>query len=1023
MADPRPRACQLVVAAAGYGKTTMLRRWFRPASTVWLHGTDIDTLIAGELEKLTDAGDNLRVVVDDLPRLEPATADRLLAIVGGLPDGITVALTSRWPLGTATSRWRGRGRLAEVGPSDLALTTDQVVDLLTAEYGLPDPDLADRIHELTGGWPALVHLAAETLGPTGSPAGPLLPVITAPDGPLATYVTTEVLGPLPGEVNRLVRDVATLAPVSAGLCAALGHRRAATALYLLTGTGLLVPDPDGPTPGDRLVPVIAEIARRTGRRGATRRITTVAATWYGEHGPPLAAARSYLRAADHERCVRVLEEHGDAVLAAGRPTEVAAIVEALPEERRTRRLRLLLGDAFRTAGDLPAAARTYDTVAAGEPAGDAGLAWRMGRVHYQRGNPLDALKVFAQGNEVPADADTAILLAWTAHAHLLAGDCATATGYAQRAVRHAADAGHDGALATAHVSVALCLGAAGNRARSEEQYARALPIAERTGDVVLVTRILINQSYHLICASRYAEALVLARRADRFAAAAGYPNLRNIASCNEADALSILGRYDEAVRRYGQVLARYERMGSRRSGAALLGLGEVYRRRGWREQARAAYEEAVRVGEAAGNANILVPALAGLALVILHEDLDTAARYAERAAREASTEISVPALLARGWIAVRRADRTGAGTLATEAATIARAQRDRGGLADALELRAAGEPVPARARSALREAYAIWTDTGAVLEAARIRVILGGLSDATTDDRLDALIAVEELTAADAVPDHRAPVPGAVDNGSGTGTEVSIRLLGRFEVQLGDRVVPAAQWQSRKARDLLRIVATRRGRPVSRGVLCELLWPDDNAERTGHRLSVLLSIVRGVLDPDRAHPADHFLVADQASVALDVTRLRVDVEEFFAHVVHGRRLLDRGAAAEARTVLATAEREYRADVFEDEPYADWSAPLREEVRAAYLNMLRMLARASRAAGDPETAVACLLRLLEKDPYDEPAHRALVRTLVAGGRHGEARRALHRYAEAMRAIGVRPPDESILAPAGVGARTR
>ncbi|WP_216592270.1 hypothetical protein [Verrucosispora sioxanthis] len=39
----------------------------------------------------------------------------------------------------------------------------------------------------------------------------------------------------------------------------------------------------------------------------------------------------------------------------------------------------------------------------------------------------------------------------------------------------------------------------------------------------------------------------------------------------------------------------------------------------------------------------------------------------------------------------------------------------------------------------------------------------------------------------------------------------------------------------------------------------------------------------------------------------------------------------------------------------------------------------------------------------------------MRTLVTGGQHGEARRAFARYRAAMRAIGVRPPDEIILAP--------
>jgi DNA-binding SARP family transcriptional activator len=226
-------------------------------------------------------------------------------------------------------------------------------------------------------------------------------------------------------------------------------------------------------------------------------------------------------------------------------------------------------------------------------------------------------------------------------------------------------------------------------------------------------------------------------------------------------------------------------------------------------------------------------------------------------------------------------------------------------------------------------------------------------------------------------------------------------------VRIGEQAVPSAQWQSRKARELLRMLVARRGRPVLRGELCELLWPDDDPARMSHRLSVLLSIVKGVLDPHRTLPSDHYVVADPASAALDITRLRIDVEEFLADVAHGRRLRDRGATAHAYQMLAAADTAYRADVFADEPYSDWSDALREEARAAHLSSLRMLAQVSRSQGDLSASVSYLLRMLTTDPYDEAGHRALVETLTAGGQHGEARRAYARYCEAMRAIGVRP----------------
>lgn len=237
-------------------------------------------------------------------------------------------------------------------------------------------------------------------------------------------------------------------------------------------------------------------------------------------------------------------------------------------------------------------------------------------------------------------------------------------------------------------------------------------------------------------------------------------------------------------------------------------------------------------------------------------------------------------------------------------------------------------------------------------------------------------------------------------------TTVSIRAFGRFEVLVDGQPAPASAWQSRKARDLLRILVSRRGRAVPRLELCELLWPDDDPFRTPHRLSVLLSIVRTVCGTD-------VLIADPACVALDLTRVRVDVEEFFDDVGHGIRLSERGDPARARSLLAAAERRYVGEPFEDDPYQEWAAPMLEESRGAYLRVVRLLADLARADGDREHAASYLRRLLSVDPYDEPAHRQLVRILVEWGRHGEARRAFARYGAALAAIGVPRPDQMIL----------
>jgi DNA-binding SARP family transcriptional activator len=225
-----------------------------------------------------------------------------------------------------------------------------------------------------------------------------------------------------------------------------------------------------------------------------------------------------------------------------------------------------------------------------------------------------------------------------------------------------------------------------------------------------------------------------------------------------------------------------------------------------------------------------------------------------------------------------------------------------------------------------------------------------------------------------------------------------------FEVTRDGVAVADAEWQSRKARELLKILVARRGRALPRGRLVQLLWPDeDDPAVLANRLSVALATVRRILDPARAWPAGHYVIAGTGSVTLAVHRIDVDVEAFLRDAAAG--LADRSTGAPA--LLRRAAAAYRGDVLEEDLYADWAHGLREEARAACLAVLRALAADATGRGDTDQAVLPLLRLLDHDRYDEPAHRALVSALAAAGRWGDAGRANRCYQARMAELGIRP----------------
>ena len=78
--------------------------------------------------------------------------------------------------------------------------------------------------------------------------------------------------------------------------------------------------------------------------------------------------------------------------------------------------------------------------------------------------------------------------------------------------------------------------------------------------------------------------------------------------------------------------------------------------------------------------------------------------------------------------------------------------------------------------------------------------------------------------------------------------------LGGFRVTAHGTPVEVGDWGSRKARDLVKLLVARRGAPVVRDEVAAMLWPDE-PDRSARRLSVLLSTIRGVLDPDKAYAA------------------------------------------------------------------------------------------------------------------------------------------------------------------------
>jgi DNA-binding SARP family transcriptional activator len=859
-------------------------------------------------------------------------------------------------------------------------------------------------------------------------------LLTSPAAAIAPWLQGQVLDDLPTGAREVLRLAAALGPVSADLidnvAAQTGRDRSdmAEGFTWLTHAGLVLPGPrpwgSNVLPMGRVIPLVAATVRDV-LRTASDADLVAAAAWYAEHGQPLAAAAAWHDAGDHLTCLKTLAAHGEPILASGGAAELVRLA-GNSGEQMPHPLRLYVGEALRMSGDMAGARRALQPLVE-EPgsAADPALAWRLAMVHYARADYAGADDICRR---VPEDAAPSVelvrLFATRASATFMLGHQETSGRLAARALTLATALDDDRALAAAH----LASGMVTSGARRDDHLASALLAAERIGHAGMAARILLNQAGNLLVDANFRQAADVAERAIRASQWGSPPATRAAALHNAGEALTRLGQFDRAVECFTRSIRICRGHGLSRTPAALWGLAEVDRQRGRLDAAQASYAEVVDLAQDTGEVQVLVPALLGwvrcLAMLtpssaeenspsVAADPLDRSKELsrihvANETAQQCTLEAFGPALQTiSGWIALCEGDNAAASTRAAEAMATARRQRNTNALADALELAASSADDPRERTRPLEELLAIWQAAGADISADQVLVDLAAMPGADPARRADAKPAARRLMEAGI------RLPDAASQGGPSNVTVSVRVMGAFEVTVNGQDVPLAAWRSRQARSLLKILAAARGRPLTRDWLCEALWPDDRSDRTGHRLSVLLSAVRNVLDPDRLRPPDHYLRADLEAVRLVTAHVRLDVEDLFRDAREADGLARAGQYDRARSLLADVEAVYRGDAFEDDPYEQWAEGLREEARACWSKAMRLSAKLAQRAGDTDHAVGCLVRLVSADPYDERTHRALVDLFLAAGRHGEARRWLDLWARAMHSLGAPPPDHALI----------
>ncbi len=222
----------VIVAPAGFGKTTLLCEWAArdPRPFAWLTVDarhDEPRMLLRAIARAVDAAakdapdGRVVLVLDDVHVLRSSAAHATLgALTSQLPDEIAVAFASRSELPVPIARLRAQGRVSELRAAELAMTRTEASALLRFSGLQLDRAGIDALLYRTEGWPAALALAAIALEGETVP-GPAPARFSGSDRIVAEYLRDEVLAGLSDEELRFAIRTSVLEVLTAPLCDAV----------------------------------------------------------------------------------------------------------------------------------------------------------------------------------------------------------------------------------------------------------------------------------------------------------------------------------------------------------------------------------------------------------------------------------------------------------------------------------------------------------------------------------------------------------------------------------------------------------------------------------------------------------------------------------------------------------------------------------------------------------------------------------------------------------------------------------
>ena len=363
-------ALVLIVAPAGFGKTSSIEAWVEQSDrpVAWLSlgeaHNDPSQMLASLLNAVVDVdpsrsevgsellqgssswtsnaaiegvasafvGDPLPIVViDDLHVVRERPALEVFERwKDALDPGVRLIIMSRHDPSLPLARSRVAGRMLEVRASDLRFTTDEVSELGSVLGVTLSPEDAEAAGVATEGWAAALALAMQKAKRTGDPRR-VVGEVAHVDTDLASFLVEEVMDELSDEDRRFVLHTSVVDGFTADLARHLtGDPSADERISRLASEGLLVRDADNRDFGyHSLIREFILTRLASEAPDVVHGLHRSAAAWHHEHGSPELAVRHALRAGDVEDATDWLADASSSMMRHGRASTLLELSREL----------------------------------------------------------------------------------------------------------------------------------------------------------------------------------------------------------------------------------------------------------------------------------------------------------------------------------------------------------------------------------------------------------------------------------------------------------------------------------------------------------------------------------------------------------------------------------------------------------------------------------------------------------------------------------------------------------------------